>query len=210
MCKCSGSHPGKSSHPRGPPTLLLAQKVVSCRCARCETDAPRCSSPGEPRATRGRVDVHNMLLPVAWLWQRFELWVFVGVFFLDKRGCMNISPDCYPGLHASPLSGTDLSWWAVLCLMWPEVIKSGPVGWCLPPPSLLSLCLLAFTQNNSDWWLAEGCRCFPCHDTAIDPAASANSSSLTLILCLRVWVLLVCFGFGFVSCFFFCLFFPLS
>lgn len=57
-----------------------------------------------------------------------------GGFFLDKRGCMNISPDCYPGLRASPLSRTDLSRWAILCLMWPEVIKSGPAGWCLPPP----------------------------------------------------------------------------
>lgn len=66
------------------------------------------------------------------------LWVVQG-FFLDKRSSANISPGCYPGLHASPLSRTDLSRWAVLCLMWPEVIKSSPAGWCLPPPSLFSL-----------------------------------------------------------------------
>lgn len=117
------------------------------------------------------------------------LWV-VERFCVDKRSFVSISPGCYPGLRAGPLSGTDLSRWAVLCLMWPKVIKSGPAGWCLPPPSffsLLSLCLLAFTQNSSDWWLWEGCRCFPCHDTAIDQAASANSSVLTLIHCLQVW-----------------------
>lgn len=82
------------------------------------------------------------------------LWVVQG-FFLDKRRSENISPGCYPGLRASPLSRTDLSQWAVLCLMWPKVIKSGPAGWCLPPPSFLPpLALFAGIYPKQQWLMA--------------------------------------------------------